>query len=35
VVTLLMCAGSIYYLEESGSHPSPVFDWGNQIQYLA
>lgn len=35
VVTILMCIGSIYYIEESGVHEAPVFDVKNQIKYLA
>jgi len=35
VVTILMCAGSIYYIGESGSNPSPLFDLKNQIKNLA
>ena len=35
IVTLLMCSGSIYYLESSGLNYSDAFDWKNQIQYLA
>lgn len=35
VVTLLMCSGSIYYIAESGTHRADLFDWKNQIKYLA
>jgi hypothetical protein len=31
IVTLMMCSGSIYYLESSGLNYSDVFDWKNQI----
>lgn len=29
--TFLMMVGSIYYIDHSGSHPTPVFDLKNQI----
>jgi TRAP-type C4-dicarboxylate transport system permease small subunit len=35
VVTILMCIGSIYYIEEKGVHEAPVFNIGEQIKYLA
>lgn len=35
IVTIMMCSGSIYYMAESGSHPSPVFEWSKQIKHLA
>lgn len=35
VVTGLMCIGSIYYIGADGAHPSKVFDWKEQLPYLA
>lgn len=35
IVTILMCIGSIYYIEESGVNEAPIFDLKNQIKYLA
>mmetsp|Transcript_972 Transcript_972/g.1739 ORF Transcript_972/g.1739 Transcript_972/m.1739 type:complete len:108 (+) Transcript_972:604-927(+) len=31
VVTTLMCIGSIYYIDKSGAHPTPVFNWNEQL----
>ena len=35
IVTILMCVGSIYYLDKSGSHQPELFNWKTQIKYLA
>jgi len=35
VVTILMCCGSIYYLGADGVQAAPVFDWGNNVKFLA
>jgi len=35
VVTILMCAGSLYYIDKAGAKPTKVFNWGDQIKYLA
>ena len=35
VVTILMCFGSVYYIEKTGTHEAPVFAWSHQIKYLA
>ena len=35
LVTILMCCGSIYYIESAGVNEAPVFDLKNQIKYLA
>jgi len=34
-VTLMMCAGSIFYISQSGTKPPPIFDFANQCKYLA
>lgn len=31
VVTLLMCAGAIYYMGKGEAKQAPVFDWNKQI----
>jgi len=35
LVTLLMCSGSIYYWKENGSHTVDLFNWKDQMPYLA
>ena len=30
-----MCFGSVYYIEKTGTHEAPVFEWKHQIKYLA
>lgn len=35
LVTLMMCGGSIYYISAVGGHPSPIFDFKNQLKQLA
>ena len=35
LVTLLMCAGAIYYMGTDGPSVAPVFDWDKQMQALA
>ena len=35
IVTILMCAGSIYYIEEAGVHEAPVWDLKKQLKHLA
>lgn len=35
VVTFMMCGGSIYYIDQAGTHIPPVFDWKTQIKFLA
>lgn len=35
IVTILMCIGSIYYIESAGINEAPVFDLKNQIKCLA
>lgn len=34
-VTILMCIGALYYIEEDGAHIAPVFEWSKQIKALA
>ena len=35
VVTLLMCAGAIFYIGKGEAKVAPVFDWDKQIDALA
>ena len=35
LVTLLMCSGSIYYWKENGSNTVDLFNWKDQMPYLA
>lgn len=30
-----MCGGSIYYIDQAGTHIPPVFEWKKQIKFLA
>ena len=35
LTTILMCIGSIYYIDHSGTHIAPVFNWRHQVRYLS
>ena len=35
VITILMCLGSLFYIEKSGFHTTPIFNLKHQLKYLA